>query len=120
MIGTTIERKGEKPPIFRYTYRMNHKVAKDFFLNNRHLFEGVLVFECCGIRFFIPPMKNRFKRAAYEVYVDEEIKTKIDLCLWDRPVNFLVHRDVVSDQEWCIFMENPDEGLHAEEMGGTQ
>ena len=95
---------------------MNHKVAKDFFLNNQHLFEGVLVFECFGVRFFIPPMSNRFKRAAYEVYTDEETKEKIDLSLWDRPVSFLVHRDVISDQEWCVFLEDPDEGYLAEEM----
>lgn len=119
MIATTIERKGEKPPIFRYTFRMNHKVAKDFFESHKYMFEGALVFECAGVRFFIPPWKNRFARAAYEVYLDEETKEKIDLSLWDRPVNFLVHRDVVSDREWCVFLEDPNEGHLAEEMGGV-
>ena len=116
MVMTTIERKGSKPPIFRYSYRMNHKVTKDFFAQNKHLFEGVLVFECCGVRFFIPALKNRFKRAAYEIYLDEDAREKVDLCLWDRPVNFLVHRDVISDQEWCVFLEDPNEGYLAEEM----
>lgn len=116
IVAVTVEKKGEKPPIFRYTFRMDQSKAKEFFQTHNYLFEGPLVFKCCGIEFIIPDGKNRFKRAGYRIYADTLLKHEVWLDLWNTPVSFTVHRDVISHNDWCIFMEDPSEGYLAEEM----
>lgn len=99
--------KEDKPVIFSYTYRINRVTFKDWLDDHTYLTEGpLLMFTCRGMDFIVTTDNFQKTLASivtkYEDDADVDGIQKYEPSIVEEPVRLIVHRDVVSDQDWIV------------------
>lgn len=93
-----------KPTVFTFTYRLDTRMFEQWLRENPHLTEGALSFVGRGIEITVPPGDKKVEKSGFAI--DGPDGERIWLPLLDKAVTFVVHRDVLSGQDWvCSYVD---------------
>ena len=100
--------KPDKPVIFKYIYRINRVVFKQWVDANSSLFGGPSVaFICKGMGFMIPgPGTGKYHKVMAEFVVKDSETDELRQCyrtnIMEQSLTVIAHREVVSNHDWIV------------------
>jgi len=101
----------DKPLIYTYTYMMDSVKFKRWLAENAYLCEGPLAFLGKGIQIMIVGGAKKWDKSAFSIdggeagYPPLFNNAKIFLPLLQQEVQFSVHRDLFSGEEWDVMLD---------------
>lgn len=112
IIVSMVQPRADKGIVFKYSYRVERAIFKEWVANHWYMMENVAMFQCRGINFAIPgPGASRYHETSFTIVVryDEETNVMAPLDLLNKTVEFVVHREVVNPNDWLVKAELGEE-----------
>jgi hypothetical protein len=107
MVNVKMERlREDKPIIFTFAYRVDRVAFNEWAKEHAYLLDGhVMGFESKGLTVMIPgPGPEKYHKTSFTIiirYADEDdVEATLDLL--NQTIEFVVHREVVSEHDWLV------------------
>ncbi len=94
----------DRPFIFKYHYSLDTIKFKEFLEANQDLCEGALGMQVFGIKFLNIEGVKKWEKTDW--YITNEEGLRMSLPILESEITFVIHRDLFSQQEWEITVEN--------------
>lgn len=105
-INVSMEQPREdKPVIFRFGYRVRRAKFYEWLTEHTYLLEDAFGFSHRGITIMVPgPGVTKYHKTSFVITIKYQDTLNVDasLDLLNKTTEFVVHRDVVSNNEWII------------------